>query len=44
MEREREREREREGEGGGKRTVDLKLISYYCHQLSTLNIVAVPFF
>ena len=26
------------------RTVDLKLISYYCHELSTLNMVALPFF
>ena len=38
---------EREGGGGGgqnKRTVHLKLISYYCHELSTLNMVALPFF
>ena len=37
---------ERESEGGGlnKSTVDLKLISYYCHELSTLNMVALPFF
>ena len=40
-------EREREGGRGGDnnmRTVDLKLISYYCHELSTLNMVALPFF
>ena len=40
-------EREGGGEGGGgqnKRTVHLKLISYYCRELSTLNMVALPFF
>ena len=41
---EREGEGGREGGGINMRTVDLKLISYYCHELSTLNMVALPIF
>ena len=28
--------------GQNERTVDLKFISYYCHELSTKNTVALP--
>ena len=33
-----------ESGGGGvnERAVDLKFISYYCHELSTKNMVALP--